>query len=43
MISHELLDLELLKKVENILEQPCHEEFSAIKGEWELIGGDEML
>ena len=43
MISHELLDLPLLEKVENILEHPCHEEFSAIKGEWELIGGDEML
>lgn len=43
MISHKLLDLELLQKVESILEQPCHEEFSAIKREWELIGSDEML
>ena len=43
MINHELLDLELLERVENILEEPCHEEFSAIKREWELIGGDKML
>lgn len=42
MINHHLLDLDLLKKVEAILEQPCHQEFAAIKREWELLGGDEM-
>ena len=43
MIEHKILDRKLLEKVENILEYYCHEEFSAIKREWELIGGDEML